>query len=311
MLAPHLLFVLNHQLQTHRCFDAGLVPTGKGVCASGDGRRLRCKSGSHRHCTSWGGCLSPWMNGGRVGHGCGCWTFRSCCLICWCCGGIYNFLGCRSSGSGCHLRLWCCILHGCVCSCACVRCGLVGWGHGVYGCVLHSRCNCFHCLGCSLASCSCICCCCGYYHGRRLASCSSGGCSCPGCHVGGWCCGYLMLACSLRSCCMAHGVCAVRLNRGASMGRRMIKGKWVSRSNCMVEGCGLWRLLGNLCHFSAAGRKCYKKGKKMSSLKPLHCWYVQHNCTDFVIIKWVIRFCSSFGSHHDRREQADTLVDNP
>lgn len=277
MLPPHRLCILSHQLQTHDCFDAGPVPTGNGVCASGDGRRPRCKSGSQCHRSRWDGCLSPWTNGCCVGHGCGCWTFRHRCLISWPCGGLYSLHG---GGCSCHLCIWCCMLYGCVCGCHCHFCahmcsGLLGWGHRVYSCVLHCRRNRFHCLGCSLIRCSCaVCWCCGYYHGRFLASRLYGGCSCLGCRVMAWCCCYLTLVCCLHSCSMAYAccfkrACAVKMNCGALMGWRMIKGKWLSRSSRMVEGCGFWRQFDPQGHFSKAGGKCCKETNKSVVQKPL------------------------------------------
>lgn len=203
--------------------------------------------------------MSPLMSGGCVGHGCGCWTSRSC-VINWACGGICSTVisGCSIYGSSCCLCLWCCTLYGCVCNCVHMGCDLAVWGHS---CVLHSWCNCFHCLGCSLARCSCVCCSWGYCCGRCLAIRFADICSCLGCHMRGWCCCYPALVCCLRSSCMVYGACDVRLNCSALMGWWMVIRKWQSRSDGMVEGRGLWRQLDTQGHFSTAGRKCCKEMK--------------------------------------------------
>lgn len=287
MLPPHLLWILSHQLQTHDHSDAGPGPVGNGVCASGDGRRLRCKSGSHSCCSRCDdGWLSRQMSGCRVGHGWACWTFRRCCLISRCCGGLYSLHGgCRSYASSCHLGIWRCVFYGCVCGCCCHFCAhmcasLLGWGHRMYGCVLHCSCNRFHCLTCSLAPCSRgVCWCCRYHCGRFLACHLYGGCSCLGCCVGAWCCGYLVLVCCLHSCSLAQGCCfkrgcAVKINCGALMGWRMKRGQWLSRSSCIVEGCGFWRQFDPQGHFRNAGRECCKEANKSVVYKPLYLTFL-------------------------------------
>lgn len=58
----------------------------------------------------------------------------------------------------------------------------------------------------------------------------------------------------------------------------MIKGKWLSRSSHLVEGCGFWRQFNPQGHFSKAGGKCCKETKVSSpETFTFHFYVDNHN----------------------------------